>query len=164
MLLRDAWLPLGIVLIVVGLVAGNGPLAGLGLFVLLAGFLARQWADRALDRRGVPSRDAGAARLPRRQPAPDVSTDQPQSSSRCRSSTCATTCRSSSRRQSCTFRHPASRARTSTSARRTSAGTRARRGRSTCRAPSAGTIASAPRACAPATASACSRTSARSAR
>jgi uncharacterized protein (DUF58 family) len=49
MLLRDAWLALGVALIVVGLVAGNGPLAGLGLFVLLAGFLARQWADRALD-------------------------------------------------------------------------------------------------------------------
>ncbi|MEX1255108.1 MAG: DUF58 domain-containing protein [Dehalococcoidia bacterium] len=50
MLLRGSWLPLGIALVVVGVLARSGPLVGLGVFVLLAGGLARAWADRALDR------------------------------------------------------------------------------------------------------------------
>ncbi|MEX2158113.1 MAG: DUF58 domain-containing protein [Dehalococcoidia bacterium] len=48
MLLRHAWLPLGAVLVGAGFLASNPPLLSLGLFVLLAGALARLWADRAL--------------------------------------------------------------------------------------------------------------------
>ena len=50
MLLRHAWLPLGLVLTVGGLAGGSGPVVALGVFLLLAGGLARLWADRALDR------------------------------------------------------------------------------------------------------------------
>ena len=50
MLLRSAWLPLGLVLIAGALIAGSGPVLALGVFVLLAGGLARAWADRSLDR------------------------------------------------------------------------------------------------------------------
>lgn len=50
MLLRNAWLPLGLALIVGGVAGGVGPAMGLGLFVLLAGWLARAWASRSLDR------------------------------------------------------------------------------------------------------------------
>jgi uncharacterized protein (DUF58 family) len=61
-LLRDGWLPLGVGLIVVGLATRIGALVGLGLFVLIAGWVARAWADRALDRvefrRVMPERRA----------------------------------------------------------------------------------------------------------
>jgi uncharacterized protein (DUF58 family) len=50
LLLRNAWLPLGLALIIGGLVGNVGPILGLGLFVLLAGWLARVWANRSLDR------------------------------------------------------------------------------------------------------------------
>lgn len=50
MLLRHAWLPLGLALIVGGLAGGSGPVLALGVFLLLAGGLARLWADRSLDR------------------------------------------------------------------------------------------------------------------
>jgi uncharacterized protein (DUF58 family) len=49
-LLRDAWLPLGVALLVGGLIASSGPVLALGVFVLLAGGLARAWGDRSLDR------------------------------------------------------------------------------------------------------------------
>ena len=48
MLLRAAWLPLGAVLVAGGLIWGSAALLALGLFVLLAGGLARVWADRSL--------------------------------------------------------------------------------------------------------------------
>ena len=50
MLLRNAWLPLGLTLIVGGLAGGSGAVLALGVFVLLAGGLARLWSDRSLDR------------------------------------------------------------------------------------------------------------------
>lgn len=50
MLLRNAWLPVGLAIIAGGLFGGSGPVLGLGVFVLLAGWLARVWADRSLDR------------------------------------------------------------------------------------------------------------------
>jgi uncharacterized protein (DUF58 family) len=49
-LLRSAWLPLGLALIAGGLAGGAAPVSALGVFVLLAGWLARMWADRSLDR------------------------------------------------------------------------------------------------------------------
>ncbi len=50
MLLRGAWLPLGVALVIVGLIGRSGPVVALGVFVLLAGGLARLWGDRSLDR------------------------------------------------------------------------------------------------------------------
>ena len=50
MLLRNAWLPVGLAIVAGGLFGGSGPVLGLGVFVLLAGWLARVWADRSLDR------------------------------------------------------------------------------------------------------------------
>ena len=50
MLLRNVWLPLGLALIVGGLIGDSGPVFALGVFLLLAGGLARVWADRSLDR------------------------------------------------------------------------------------------------------------------
>ena len=50
MFLRNVWLPLGLALIVGGLVGDSGPIFALGVFLLLAGGLARVWADRSLDR------------------------------------------------------------------------------------------------------------------
>ncbi len=62
MLLRHAWLPLGLALVVGGLAGGAGPVLALGVFLLLAGGLARVWADRSLDRvefaRVLPERRA----------------------------------------------------------------------------------------------------------
>lgn len=49
MLLRNAWLPLGVALVLAGLVGGAGAVVGLGVFLLLAGALARTWAARSLD-------------------------------------------------------------------------------------------------------------------
>ena len=48
--LRNIWLPLGIGLIAAGLAADAGPVAGFGVFVLLAGWLARTWARRSMER------------------------------------------------------------------------------------------------------------------
>ena len=50
MILRHVWLPLGLVLIVGGLAGDAGPVVAIGVFVLLAGGLARLWADRSLER------------------------------------------------------------------------------------------------------------------
>jgi uncharacterized protein (DUF58 family) len=47
-LLRHAWLPFGLVLMVSGLIGANGPVVALGVFLLLAGGLARVWADHSL--------------------------------------------------------------------------------------------------------------------
>lgn len=49
MLLRNAWLPLGVALVLAGLVGSAGAVVGLGVFLLLAGGLARAWAARSLD-------------------------------------------------------------------------------------------------------------------
>ena len=49
MFLRSSWLPLGIVLVVGGVLAQLSPAVALGVFVLLAGWLAKAWADRSLD-------------------------------------------------------------------------------------------------------------------
>lgn len=49
-MLRDSWLPIGIVLVVGGIVFELSPAVALGLFVLLAGGLARAWATRSLDK------------------------------------------------------------------------------------------------------------------
>jgi uncharacterized protein (DUF58 family) len=48
-LLREAWLPLGVALLLGGLVGSSGPVLALGVFVLLAGGLARVWGERSLD-------------------------------------------------------------------------------------------------------------------
>jgi uncharacterized protein (DUF58 family) len=49
-LLRHAWLPLSLALIAGGLAGDAAPVLALGVFVLLAGWLARVWAARSLDR------------------------------------------------------------------------------------------------------------------
>lgn len=49
MFLRDSWLPLGIVLVVGGVLAALSPAVALGVFVLLAGGLAKAWAARSLE-------------------------------------------------------------------------------------------------------------------
>jgi uncharacterized protein (DUF58 family) len=50
MLLRYAWLPLGLALIMGGLAGASGPIVALGVFLLLAAGLARTWARLSLDR------------------------------------------------------------------------------------------------------------------
>lgn len=50
MFLRNSWLPLGLVLVVGGVLATLPPAVALGVFVLLAGGLAKAWADRSLER------------------------------------------------------------------------------------------------------------------
>ncbi len=50
MFLRNSWLPLGIVLVVGGVLFALGPAVALGVFVLLAGGLAKAWAARSLER------------------------------------------------------------------------------------------------------------------
>ncbi|MCH8162178.1 MAG: hypothetical protein IIB88_09835, partial [Chloroflexi bacterium] len=49
MFLRNSWLPLGIVLVVGGVLAALAPAVALGVFVLLAGGLAKAWAARSLE-------------------------------------------------------------------------------------------------------------------
>lgn len=50
MLVRNAWLPVGVAILVIGLLATSGPVVALGVFVVLVGGLARLWANRSLER------------------------------------------------------------------------------------------------------------------
>ncbi len=49
MILRNSWLPLGILLVVVGVLGALSPAVALGVFILLAGGLAKAWAARSLE-------------------------------------------------------------------------------------------------------------------
>ncbi len=50
MWLRRYWLPIPLWLLLIGVLTSSGPLIGLASFILLAGVVARQWADHAFDR------------------------------------------------------------------------------------------------------------------
>ncbi|MEX0786448.1 MAG: DUF58 domain-containing protein [Dehalococcoidia bacterium] len=50
MLLRNAWLPVGVAILVIGLIATSGPVVALGSFVVAVGGLARYWTRRSLER------------------------------------------------------------------------------------------------------------------
>lgn len=50
MWIRRYWIPIPLVLILVGLLTGTAAVIGLAVFVLCAGFLARAWSKHAFDR------------------------------------------------------------------------------------------------------------------
>ena len=49
MWLSRNWLWINLVLVLLGIIVGSGPLIGLAVFLIVAGFLARFWADHVLD-------------------------------------------------------------------------------------------------------------------
>ncbi len=49
MWIRRYWLPIPLFMLAVGLVSSNGPLIGLGAFVLMAALVAKTWSDHVFD-------------------------------------------------------------------------------------------------------------------
>jgi uncharacterized protein (DUF58 family) len=50
MWIRRYWVPLPLLILAVGLVGSNGPLIGLGAFMLMAGFVAKKWSEHVFDK------------------------------------------------------------------------------------------------------------------
>jgi uncharacterized protein (DUF58 family) len=47
--IRRYWLPIPLFMLIVGLATSNGPLTGLGAFILLAAFVAKTWSEHVFD-------------------------------------------------------------------------------------------------------------------